>query len=137
MAVPFLISFTTFLVYSLFDNKSHGPLTARLVFVSLALFSLLRSPLVSFSTAISVIANAKISMNRIHKLLTSDELDLESVTKLERVRRSNHRLSVQGSSGSDNDGFSVQVTDGSFSWSSKDLALLDNIYWILEQSKLA
>ncbi|KAJ2413250.1 hypothetical protein GGF41_005985 [Coemansia sp. RSA 2531] len=29
-AVPFLISFTTFLIYSLFDNKSHGPLTARL-----------------------------------------------------------------------------------------------------------
>ncbi|KAJ2101022.1 hypothetical protein IW146_009428, partial [Coemansia sp. RSA 922] len=126
-AVPFLVSFTTFLIYSLFDNESHGPLTARLVFVSLSLFGLLRSPLVTFPTAISVIANAKISMNRIHKLLTSDELDLESVTRLERVRQSNHRSSVQGSSGSNNNGFAVQVTDGSFCWLSKEVAILDNI----------
>ncbi|KAJ2045828.1 hypothetical protein H4S04_005414 [Coemansia sp. S16] len=126
-AVPFLVSFTTFLIYSLFDNESHGPLTARLVFVSLSLFGLLRSPLVTFPTAISVIANAKISMNRIHKLLTSDELDLESVTRLERVRQSNHRSPVQGSSGSNNNGFAVQVTDGSFCWLSKEVAILDNI----------
>ncbi|KAJ2248155.1 hypothetical protein GGI13_004765, partial [Coemansia sp. RSA 455] len=126
-AVPFLISFSTFLIYSLFDNESHGPLTARLVFVSLALFGLLRSPLVTFPTAISVIANAKISMNRIHKILTSDELDMESVTRLESVRRSNHRSPVQGSSRSDNNGFAVQVTDGSFSWSSRELAILENI----------
>ncbi|KAJ2456552.1 hypothetical protein GGI03_006367, partial [Coemansia sp. RSA 2337] len=126
-AVPFLVSFTTFLIYSLFDNESHGPLTARLVFVSLSLFGLLRSPLVTFPTAISVIANAKISMNRIHKLLTSDELDLESVTRLERVRQSNHRSPVQGNSGNNNNGFAVQVTDGSFCWSSKEVAILDNI----------
>ncbi|KAJ2335810.1 hypothetical protein GGH92_007925, partial [Coemansia sp. RSA 2673] len=38
-AVPFLVSFGTFLIYSVFDGVSHGPLTARLIFVSLALFN--------------------------------------------------------------------------------------------------
>ncbi|KAJ2750195.1 hypothetical protein GGI19_005245, partial [Coemansia pectinata] len=127
ISVPFLISFTTFLVYSLFDNVSHGPLTARLVFVSLALFSLLRFPLTTFPKTITNIVNANIALGRIHKLLTSDELDLESVTKLESVRQSNHGSFVQGSSGNDDKGVAVQVTDGSFSWSSKELAILDNI----------
>ncbi|KAJ2338675.1 hypothetical protein GGF43_006826, partial [Coemansia sp. RSA 2618] len=37
MVVPFMVSFVTYLVYSVFDGQSHGPLTAQLVFVSLAL----------------------------------------------------------------------------------------------------
>ncbi|KAJ2057819.1 hypothetical protein GGI17_005434, partial [Coemansia sp. S146] len=126
-AVPFLISFTTFLIYSLFDNVSHVPFTARLVFVSLALFGLLRFSLTTFPSTITNIVNANISLDRIHKLLTSDELDLESVTKLESVRRSNHGSFVQGSSGNDDKDVAVQVTNGSFSWSSKELAILDNI----------
>ncbi|KAJ2863548.1 hypothetical protein GGH94_003542, partial [Coemansia aciculifera] len=126
-AVPFLVSFGTFLIYSVFDGVSHGPLTARLIFVSLALFNLLRFPLVMFPTMLSSVVNANVALGRIHKLLTSDELDLESVTRLESVRRSNLKPSSQSSSGNDDKDVAVQVTDGSFRWSSKDSVQLDNI----------
>ncbi|KAJ2749377.1 hypothetical protein GGI19_005691, partial [Coemansia pectinata] len=127
VAVPFMVSFATFLVYSLFDNVSHGPLTAQLVFVSLAQFNLLRYPLTSFPNTITTIVNANVALGRVSKLLTSDELDLESVTRLESVRRSNRGASTQGSSGNGGKDAAVQVTDGSFRWSSKDSVLLNDI----------
>ncbi|KAJ2370666.1 hypothetical protein H4S02_009765, partial [Coemansia sp. RSA 2611] len=43
--VPFAVSFSTFGLYSLMDNTSHGPLTPQLVFVSLTLFNMVRFPL--------------------------------------------------------------------------------------------
>ncbi|KAJ2681971.1 hypothetical protein IWW39_006179, partial [Coemansia spiralis] len=122
--VPFLVSFTTFLVYSAFDGVSHGPLNARLVFVSLSLFNLLRSPLTMLPKSISTLVDAGVAAGRIHKLLTSDELDVESVTRLESVRRSNRETLVPG--GSDMN-VAVQVSGGSFRWSSKDSVQLDNI----------
>ncbi|KAJ2770977.1 hypothetical protein GGI18_005121, partial [Coemansia linderi] len=122
--VPFLVSFTTFLVYSAFDGVSHGPLNARLVFVSLSLFNLLRSPLTMLPKSISTLVDAGVAAGRIHKLLTSDELDVESVTRLESVRRSNRETLVQGRSNMD---FAVKVSGGSFRWSSKDSVQLDNI----------
>ncbi|KAJ2812496.1 hypothetical protein H4S07_001361, partial [Coemansia furcata] len=125
--VPFLVSFTTFLVYSVFDGVSHGPLTARLVFVSLSLFNLLRSPLILLPKSISTLVDANVAASRIHKLLMSDELDLESVTRLERVRRLNRRSYVQGNSGNDDKEIAVLVTNGAFGWSSNDLVLLNNI----------
>ncbi|KAJ2018555.1 hypothetical protein GGI14_002203 [Coemansia sp. S680] len=125
--VPFLVSFTTFLIYSVFDGASRGPLTAQLVFVSLALFNLLRFPLTMIPIVISTIVNANVAMGRVHKLLTSDELDLDSVTRLESVRRPKRGPSAQDSSANDDKAVAVQVTDGSFRWSSKDSALLDNI----------
>ncbi|KAJ1997059.1 hypothetical protein GGI06_006599, partial [Coemansia sp. S85] len=101
ISMPFMVSFTTFMIYSLFGNESHGPLTARLVFVSLALFGLLRFPLTTFPNTMTNIVNANIALGRIHKLLTSDELDAESVTRLESVRRSNRETLVPGGSDMD------------------------------------
>ncbi|KAJ2745284.1 hypothetical protein GGI20_002307 [Coemansia sp. BCRC 34301] len=126
-AVPFLVSFTTFFIYSVFDGVSRGPLTAQLVFVSLALFNLLRFPLSMIPIVTSAVVNANVALGRIHKLLTSDELDLESVTRLGSVRRSNREPSAQSKTGSDDKDVAVQVTNGSFSWSSKDLATLNGI----------
>ncbi|KAJ2873875.1 hypothetical protein GGH93_002885 [Coemansia aciculifera] len=136
--VPFLVSFTTFLIYSVFDGASRGPLTAQLVFVSLALFNLLRFPLTMIPIVISTIVNANVAMGRVHKLLTSDELDLESVTRLESVRRSNRGPSSQTGSDNDDKCVAVQVADGSFRWSSKDSVLLDNInFCVLSGEHLA
>ncbi|KAJ2475512.1 hypothetical protein EV174_005249, partial [Coemansia sp. RSA 2320] len=128
MAAPFLVSFTTFFVYSVFDGVSHGPLTAQLVFVSLTMFNMLRFPLSMFPIILSSIVNASVAMDRIYKLLTSDELDPASVTRLESVHRSNrmpHLLDDAGDSNGKN--IAVQVKDGTFRWSSKDMATLDNI----------
>ncbi|KAJ2008208.1 hypothetical protein H4R26_000328 [Coemansia thaxteri] len=128
MIVPFLVSFMTFLVYSAFDGMSHGPLTAQLVFVSLSLFNLLRFPLVMFPIILSSLVDAHVAMGRIYKLLTSDELDLESVTRLESARRSDRIPPLLDDAGiSNNKNIAVQVKDGTFRWSSKDMATLDNI----------
>ncbi|KAJ2891457.1 hypothetical protein GGI21_005852, partial [Coemansia aciculifera] len=98
--VPFLVSFTTFLIYSVFDGVSRGPLTARLIFVSLALFNMLRFPLYMIPIVIPAAVNANVALGRIYKLLMSDELDLESVTRLESVRPSRHSLAAQSDTGS-------------------------------------
>ncbi|KAJ2476274.1 hypothetical protein IWW47_006361, partial [Coemansia sp. RSA 2052] len=108
MAVPFAVSFGTFLIYSVFDGVSHGPLTARLIFVSLALFNLLRFPLVMFPIMLSSLVDANVALGRIHKLLTSNELDLESVTRLESVRRSSREPSTQSKAGADDKDVAVQ-----------------------------
>ncbi|KAJ2408315.1 hypothetical protein GGI10_004862, partial [Coemansia sp. RSA 2530] len=126
-AVPFMVSFGTFLIYSLFDGVSHGPLTARLIFVSLALFNLLRFPLVMFPTMLTSLINANVALSRIHKLLTSEELDEESVIRLESVRQSSRKPPAQGSAGKDDRCVAVQISNGSFRWSSKDSVQLDNI----------
>ncbi|KAJ2580760.1 hypothetical protein GGH95_002418, partial [Coemansia sp. RSA 1836] len=127
MAVPFAVSFGTFLIYSVFDGVSHGPLTARLIFVSLALFNLLRFPLVMFPIMLSSLVDANVALGRIHKLLTSNELDLESVTRLESVRRYSREPSTQNKAGADDKDVAVQVSGGSFRWSSKDSVTLDGI----------
>ncbi|KAJ2731440.1 hypothetical protein IW152_004528 [Coemansia sp. BCRC 34962] len=124
--VPFLVSFTTFLIYSVFDSVSRGPLTAKLVFVSLALFNMLRFPLTMVPIVLSTVVNSNVALGRVHKLLLSDELDLESVTRLESVSRSSRKPSTQGNS-IDDGNIAVQVSSGSFRWSSKDSVQLDNI----------
>ncbi|KAJ1960654.1 hypothetical protein GGI12_003685, partial [Dipsacomyces acuminosporus] len=115
MAVPFLVSFMTFLIYATFDGVSHGPLTAQLIFVSLSLFNLLRFPLTMFPIIVSSLVDASVALGRIYKLLTSDELDPEAVTRLESVRVSSQALSSGASSGKK--AVAVRVTDGSFLWS--------------------
>ncbi|KAJ2357758.1 hypothetical protein H4S02_012479, partial [Coemansia sp. RSA 2611] len=125
--VPFLVSFTTFCIYSVFDSVSRGPLTAKLVFVSLALFNILRFPLNMIPIILSTFVNANVSLGRVHKLLTSDELDLESVTRLEGVRPSSRKPPTQDSLSEDHRVVAVQVSNGSFRWSSKDSVQLDNI----------
>ncbi|KAJ2831973.1 hypothetical protein FBU31_002168 [Coemansia sp. 'formosensis'] len=76
---------------------------------------------------ISTLVNANVAMSRIYKLLTSDELDLESVTRLESTRRSTRRPSAQDSSDNDDGDVAVQVMDGSFHWSSMGSVQLDNV----------
>ncbi|KAJ2530212.1 hypothetical protein GGH20_001951, partial [Coemansia sp. RSA 1937] len=58
--VPFAISFSTFGLYSLADNVSHGPLTPQLVFVSLTLFNMLRFPLSFGPTVIPALLEAMV-----------------------------------------------------------------------------
>ncbi|KAJ2704611.1 hypothetical protein FB645_003108 [Coemansia sp. IMI 203386] len=116
IVVPFLVSFATFLIYSLFDNKSHGPLTAQLVFVSLSLFNLLRFPLTMFPIILSSVVDASVALTRVYGLLTSDELDTDAVARLPSVRNSN---------GSNEP--AVAVRSASFRWSHTGPLILDNI----------
>ncbi|KAJ1812464.1 hypothetical protein LPJ56_003857, partial [Coemansia sp. RSA 2599] len=115
IVVPFLVSFVTFLIYSLFDNRSHGPLTAQLVFVSLSLFNLLRFPLTMFPIILSSVVDASVALSRVYGLLTSDELDPDAVARLPSVRKS---------AGSEP---AVSVRNASFRWSQTGPLILDGL----------
>ncbi|KAJ2733974.1 Canalicular multispecific organic anion transporter 2 [Coemansia sp. BCRC 34962] len=80
-----------------------------------------------FPTMLASVINSNVALGRIHKLLTSEELDLESVTRLESVRRSSRKPPTQDSAGRDEKNVAVLVSSGSFRWSSKDSVQLDNI----------
>ncbi|KAJ1996422.1 hypothetical protein GGI25_000485 [Coemansia spiralis] len=144
MVVPFLVSCMTFLIYSIFDGVSHGPLTAQLIFVSLSLFNLLRFPLTVFPIIISSIVEAHVAIGRVYKLLTSDELDPGCITRLESIRKSKNSSSV-ALKNSTNTNYqeigavdvtaAVEVKDGSFKWSNNGSVILDNINLIAQSSE--
>ncbi|KAJ1896492.1 hypothetical protein LPJ66_003952 [Kickxella alabastrina] len=77
--IPFAVSFSTFGLYSLADNKSHGPLTPQLVFVSLTLFNMLRTELSHGPSLIPGLLEAIVSHRRIFDFLTAGEIDFEAV----------------------------------------------------------
>jgi ABC-type multidrug transport system fused ATPase/permease subunit len=73
MSVPFLMTFATFFtfVFSSPDNQ----LTAEVIFVSLSLFNLIRTPLTLFPLALMDVIKLFVSINRISDFLNADELD--------------------------------------------------------------
>jgi ABC-type multidrug transport system fused ATPase/permease subunit len=82
---PFLVSFATFGTYALFDNESHGPLSAKLVFVSLALFNRLRFPLNMLPGVISFIVEAAVSHTRVYDFLVLEEMDPNNVQREDKI----------------------------------------------------
>lgn len=82
---PFIVSFVTLGTYALFDNVSHGPLSAKLIFVSLALFNKLRFPLNMLPMAINFMVEAAVSHTRVYELLTLEEMDPNNVQREDQV----------------------------------------------------
>jgi len=85
MCTPFIVSFVTLSTYALCDNVSHGPLSAKLIFVSLALFNRLRFPLNTFPVAINFMVEASVSHTRVHEFLTLEEMDPNNVQREDQV----------------------------------------------------
>ncbi|KAJ2795671.1 hypothetical protein H4R21_005018, partial [Coemansia helicoidea] len=77
--LPFVVTFATYSVYSIWGNESHGPLNPQLVFVSLTLFTMLRYPLHLANSIVSNFVNAKESLRRIQSFLTADEIDFAAI----------------------------------------------------------
>ncbi|UJR17989.1 hypothetical protein I4U23_004890 [Adineta vaga] len=96
---PILVGITTFSTYVLLSDSNI--LTADKAFVSLALFNLLRGPLVSFPNMINSIIEARVSSERIGKFLSRDEIDADGVK----------RISTELSNGN-----CIQIENGSFRW---------------------
>ncbi|CAB4387319.1 unnamed protein product [Rhizophagus irregularis] len=71
MAIPMFASILTFIVYSL----TGGTLTADIIFPSLALFSILRLPLILLPMVITILTDSSVSIKRIQELLLAEELD--------------------------------------------------------------
>ncbi|KAJ1856297.1 hypothetical protein GGH12_004868 [Coemansia sp. RSA 1822] len=116
--VPFAISFSTFGLYSLADNVSHGPLTPQLVFVSLTLFNMLRLPLLFGPTVIPALLEAMISSRRIFDFLTAGEIDFAAIER-EPYDRDAPSTST--------DDVLVSVENGTFKWLSADTPTLHGV----------
>ncbi|CAF3642109.1 unnamed protein product [Adineta steineri] len=117
---PILVGITTFATYVL--SSETNVLTADKAFVSLALFNLLRGPLVVFPNVISSVVEARVSNKRIQKFLNNEELDENAVD----------RVPISS------DGKSIKIENGSFRWSDnvQDPLILNNINLKIDQGSL-
>ncbi|KAM9843269.1 multidrug resistance-associated protein 1 [Aulostomus maculatus] len=99
VCAPFLVALSTFSVYVLIDDRN--VLDAQKVFVSLALFNILRFPLNMLPMVISSMVQASVSLKRLRVFLSHEELQKDSVE---------HKAASDPS-------HSISITDGVFSWS--------------------
>ncbi|CAD5211774.1 unnamed protein product [Bursaphelenchus okinawaensis] len=76
-ASPFLVALGSFATYTLIS--SDNVLTPEIAFVSLTLFNQLRSPMTMIGLLINMTVGALVSNKRIKDLLTSEEVDTNSV----------------------------------------------------------
>ena len=71
-AIPFLVSLSTFVVYSATTDK---PLTADIIFPALSLYQLLSFPLAMFAGIVAAIIQSLVSAQRLSTFLDAGELD--------------------------------------------------------------
>ncbi|KAL1918432.1 uncharacterized protein VTP21DRAFT_3092 [Calcarisporiella thermophila] len=95
MMVPTLATIVTFIIYTVIGNE----LTPEVVFPSLALFNMIRIPLIMLPMVIAAVADAKVSLGRIQEMLLSPELDTLPPIVADAK-------------------YAVRVTDGEFVWES-------------------
>ncbi|CAF3495114.1 unnamed protein product, partial [Rotaria sp. Silwood1] len=114
------VGIMTFSTYVLLSDTN--VLTADKAFVSLALFNLLRSPLVSFPTVFNNVVEARVSNKRIEKFLHTEEIDENAV---ERIPFESNK-------------YAIKIENGSFRWSNlnDDSLVLKNINIQIEQCSL-
>jgi hypothetical protein len=76
---PFLVAIFSFTAYVLFDEAS--VLDAQTAFVSMTYFDLLRQPLNNLPNLIVALVQCSVSVRRLDKFMTAEELDSKSVTR--------------------------------------------------------
>ncbi|KAJ2635833.1 hypothetical protein GGF40_003368 [Coemansia sp. RSA 1286] len=93
--------------YPLYGNSSHGPLTLKLVFVSMALFEMIKTPIVQMPQVIASLINARVAFERLEDFLTCNEVDARAI---------NHEYYDRESVGSSIDDVMVSMENASFKW---------------------
>ena len=121
---PFLVSFTTFLLFSLFSDE---PLTSTKAFVALSLFNLLQFPLSVFPSVITATVEASVSFNRLYNFLMNEEVDESNVIY----------DPVPPFHDSSDSIVRVSVTGGSFAWKKDDADVLHDIVFACSDTQLA
>ncbi|CAF2155180.1 unnamed protein product [Rotaria magnacalcarata] len=117
---PILVGILTFATYVL--SSDTNILIADKAFVSIALFNLLRSPLVVFPNVMTNVVEARVSNKRIENFLNSEEIDEDAVD----------RISI------DSNKYAVKMENSSFRWSNlvDDPIILKNINMQIEHGSL-
>nr|XP_039264358.1 multidrug resistance-associated protein 1-like [Styela clava] len=95
---PFMVALLSFLTYVLVDENN--VLDSQTAFVSISLFNILRFPLVVFPMVISSVIAAQVSVKRLSKFLTGDELDPNAVTRSFDTDKEN----------------AIEINEGNFVW---------------------
>ena len=73
------VSLATFATYTFIDPERR--LTANEAFVALALFNILQDPLIKLPLLISNLIQVSVSIKRLRRFLTADELDPNTVER--------------------------------------------------------
>lgn len=97
---PILITFTSFLLYTVVEGK---PLTPSIAFPALSMFSLLRVPLDQLADMVAHVQESKVSLDRVDEYLNEEETE-----KFTQIRDSN----VTG------DPPKIAMENATFSWGS-------------------
>ncbi|KAJ2385955.1 hypothetical protein GGI05_004534, partial [Coemansia sp. RSA 2603] len=127
--LPFMVTFCSFATYSLFDNKSHGPLNMQLVFVSMSLFEMINDPLNDVAGFLLLHTQVMVSLGRLEKYLAADEINPTAI---------NHSFYDRDGADTSLEDVLVDVQNGSFKWLSTDESpLVDNVTIQCKRSELA
>ncbi|KUJ20045.1 uncharacterized protein LY89DRAFT_641526 [Mollisia scopiformis] len=101
--VPVVITFFSFLVYTLVEKK---PLYPSVAFTAISLFTILRVPLDQLGDMIAHVQESKVSVDRVEEFLNEDETE-----KYEQLRHDN--LDEEGNQ-------MIGFKDATFSWGGKE-----------------
>ncbi|KAI7818635.1 P-loop containing nucleoside triphosphate hydrolase protein [Gamsiella multidivaricata] len=124
-STPFLVSLTNFSVYTLIMKKT---LTTDVLFAAIALFNLLQFPLSMLPWVIGSCIEARVSIDRVYKFLTSAEVDPNAVI-------TESRTPVSATSDA-TDKYALLVTDASYSWYKHSSPVISDINLALKKSCL-
>ncbi|KAM9305128.1 multidrug resistance-associated protein 1-like [Gastrophryne carolinensis] len=117
VASPFWVSLTMFGVFLAVDENNI--LNAQKAFVTIILLNILRIPLRMFPMALTLLVQSFVSIKRLAKFFSEDELDLGNVDTLDPYSRSD-----------------IVVQDGSFTWAPTDEPFLRNINLSIQKGSL-
>ncbi|KAG0202488.1 hypothetical protein BGX28_005009 [Mortierella sp. GBA30] len=121
---PFLVSLSTFTVYALVMKR---PMTTDIVFASIALFNLLQFPLAMFPNVISSSVEAYVALGRVHKYLTSSEVDPHAII-IEDTRKLSGRDAA--------DKYTLLAKNASYSWYQNSTPVISDINLALKKDCL-
>ncbi|KAK7471486.1 hypothetical protein BaRGS_00035880, partial [Batillaria attramentaria] len=113
---PYLVTLATFAAYVLMDRDNY--LDAGKAFISLSLFNILRAPLNLLSTMIMFLIQAQVSIKRIGKFLSGEDLD---PTTVDRDDSAEHVISIR---------------NATFSWDRKSKPSLTDINLTVGEGRL-
>ncbi|KAF8934648.1 hypothetical protein BGZ52_003729 [Haplosporangium bisporale] len=123
---PFMVSLSTFTVYSLIMKR---PMTTDIVFPSIALLNLLQFPLSMFPDVISSSVEAYVALGRVYKFLISAEVDPDAIIFEDRRHSSSGFQTAS-------DKYAIIATDASYSWYKNGNPVISGINFALKNNCL-
>merc|ERR1719400_1457572 len=121
-SVPFLMTLATFLTF-IYSDPEKNKLTADLIFTSLSLFNLVRTPLTLFPFALMDTIKLFVSVKRIKDFLNAEELEEFSSSDEKKVPLISESVAVE-------------VDSASFTWSDPAAPTLSQVNLTVNQGQL-